>query len=267
METYANPNRRPQGQGQRIEGEIIPPRGRDRPREGWKRYAELAGNCKNQRIKSLWGNNLKSRSLVADACMLACKKIWLNDRWVSLVSSDDGEREGAMIISTELDEDEVRSLMLSFISGVNEEKIVTSEVTVQERERILLAAEEIKAAPLYVKVLPNFTVSDVENAIKRSHIKDGCNYFFYDYLGTSLGILEEVSRRTRGVSMREDSILFLLATRLKELAVQYNIFIESATQLSAEWKTSQTPDQNLLRGAKSIADKMLFKVKVFIVLE
>lgn len=207
-------------------------------------------------LKSAPSGTGKSRSLVADACMLACKKVWLNDRWVSLVSSDNGEREGVMIISTELDEDEVRSLMLSFISGVNEEKIVTREVTAQEKERILLAAEEIKAAPLYVKVLPNFTVSDVENAIKRSHIKDGCNYFFYDYLGTSLGILEEVSRRTRGVSMREDSILFLLSTRLKELAVQYNIFIESATQLSAEWKTSQTPDQNLLRGAKSIADRI-----------
>ena len=56
--------------------------------------------------------------------------------------------------------------------------------------------------------------------------------------------------------MREDSILFLLSTRLKELAVQYNIFIESSTQLNADFKTSTTPDQNLLRGAKSIADRI-----------
>ena len=32
----------------------------------------------------------------------------------------------------------------------------------------------------------------------------------------------------------------------------------SATQLNADYQVSQTPDQNLLRGAKSIADKIDF---------
>ena len=46
----------------------------------------------------------------------------------------------------------------------------------------------------------------------------------------------------------------MLSTRLKDICNQYGIFIMSATQLNADWKEAKVPDQNLLRGAKSIAD-------------
>jgi hypothetical protein len=48
----------------------------------------------------------------------------------------------------------------------------------------------------------------------------------------------------------------MLSIRLKDICNQYGIFIMSATQLNGEYQTSETPDQNLLRGAKSIADKI-----------
>lgn len=48
----------------------------------------------------------------------------------------------------------------------------------------------------------------------------------------------------------------MLSNRLKDLCNQYGIFIMSATQLNGTYKDSETPDQNLLRGAKSIADKI-----------
>lgn len=200
----------------------------------------------------------KTRTMMADACMLACKRIWMNGNWVDIISNiqEETDREGVLFISTELDISEVQTLALSFISGVNEEKILTRNYTVEEMERVRQAAIELQDSTLRIEQLPNFTVADIENVIKRNHIVHKCNYIFYDYLGTSLGILEEIGSRTHGVSMREDSILFLLSTRLKELAVQYNIFIESSTQLNADFKTSTTPDQNLLRGAKSIADRI-----------
>ena len=69
-------------------------------------------------------------------------------------------------------------------------------------------------------------------------------------------ILEEITRRSGGVKLREDNILFMLSTRLKDLCNQYGVFIMSATQLNADWKEAKVPDQNLLRGAKSIADKI-----------
>ena len=73
---------------------------------------------------------------------------------------------------------------------------------------------------------------------------------------TSLKILEEITRRSGGIRLREDNVLFMLSARLKDLANKYGIFIMSATQLNAAYQDSETPDQNLLRGAKSIADRI-----------
>lgn len=200
----------------------------------------------------------KTRAMLSDACMLACKHIYINGQWTPIIANDGPRavREGVLFISTELDVEELQTMALAFLTGINEEKIISRQYTEEEQDRIMFAAKELHEAPLRIVQLPNFTVNDIENEIRRAHILHKCNYIFYDYLGTSLGILEEIGQRTRGVSMREDSILFLLATRLKELAIQYNIFIESATQLNAGWKTDTIPDQNLLRGAKSISDRI-----------
>ena len=48
----------------------------------------------------------------------------------------------------------------------------------------------------------------------------------------------------------------MLSIRLKDLCNKYGVFIESSTQLNADYQDSKTPDQNLLRGAKAIADKI-----------
>ena len=67
-------------------------------------------------------------------------------------------------------------------------------------------------------------------------------------------ILEEITRRSGGVKLREDNILFMLSIRLKDICNKYGIFILSSTQLNGDYQDAKTPDQNLLRGAKAIAD-------------
>ena len=57
---------------------------------------------------------------------------------------------------------------------------------------------------------------------------------FFDYLNSSLGLLTEVTNQTHGMAMREDIILSLLSTRLKEIANDFNVFIMSATQTNAK---------------------------------
>ena len=52
----------------------------------------------------------------------------------------------------------------------------------------------------------------------------------------------------------------MLSIRLKDLANKYSVFIMSATQLNSDYQDSETPDQNLLRGAKSIADWTKFYI-------
>lgn len=48
----------------------------------------------------------------------------------------------------------------------------------------------------------------------------------------------------------------MLSAKLKDLCNEFGIFILSGTQLNGDFRDSDTPDQNLLRGAKSIADRI-----------
>ena len=68
--------------------------------------------------------------------------------------------------------------------------------------------------------------------------------------------MAEIANKSGGVKLREDNVLFMMAVKIKDICTQYDVFIMSSTQLNSDWQTSETPDQNLLRGAKSIADKI-----------
>ena len=194
----------------------------------------------------------KTRGMIADACYIACNRIYDDVfGWIK-----NGVCEPTLYITTEQELGEVQTMMLAFLSNVNEEHILNGKYVGDERERVFEAAKIIKDSPLYIEVLPDFSLQDVENKIKKNIRDHDVKYVFHDYIHTSLKILEEISRRSGGIKLREDSILFMLSIRLKDICNKYGVFIMSATQLNADYQTSETPDQNLLRGAKSIADKI-----------
>lgn len=194
----------------------------------------------------------KTRSLIADACYIACDEIYDDSfGWIK-----NGTMEPTLFIATEQDLKEVQTMMLAFLSNVDEDHILNGTYVGDEEERVLHAAEVISRSPLYVEELPDFSLQDVENKIKQNIREHDVKYVFHDYIHTSMKILEEITRRSGGVKLREDNILFILSTKLKDICNQYGVFIESATQLNGSYVDSETPDQNLLRGAKAIADKI-----------
>lgn len=194
----------------------------------------------------------KTRGMIADACYIACNRIYDDVfGWIK-----NGICEPTLYITTEQEKGEVQTMMLAFLANVNEEHILNGKYEGDERERVFEAAKILHNSPLYIEILPDFSLQDVENKIKKNIRDHDVKYIFHDYIHTSLKILEEISRRSGGVKLREDSILFMLSIRLKDICNKYGIFIMSATQLNADYQTSETPDQNLLRGAKSIADKI-----------
>lgn len=193
----------------------------------------------------------KTRTMVADFCNCGCAKIWKDGEWI-----DNGLAFPSFFLSTELELDELQTMMVAFLADINEENILNNTLSFEEKERVRVAIKIIKESPLYIEVIPDFNLKDIENAIKRSIRMYSAQYFFIDYIHTSMKILEEITKRSGGVKLREDNILFLLSVKLKEIATEYNVFILSSTQLNQDWKSSEIPDQNLLRGAKSIADKI-----------
>ena len=72
-------------------------------------------------------------------------------------------------------------------------------------------------------------------------------------------ILSEVSSKASVKNLREDNVLFMISVRLKDLATDNGIFILSSTQLNADYQHATIYDQNLLRGAKAIADWIIVK--------
>ena len=190
--------------------------------------------------------------MIADACYIACN--WIYDDVFGWIKN--GTCQPTLYITTEQEKEEIQTMMLAFLSAVNEEHILNGQYEGDEEERVLRAAQILSEAPLYIEVLPDFSLQDIEDKIKKNIRDHEVKYVFHDYIHTSLKILEEITKRSGGVKLREDNILFMLSIRLKDLCNQYGIFIMSATQLNGDYQDAKTPDQNLLRGAKAIADKI-----------
>ena len=196
----------------------------------------------------------KTRSLIADTCYIGCSEMYDPEKeWVSI-----GSAEPVLYITTEQELEEVQTMMLAFLSCVNEEKILQGTYYGDEEQRVDKAIEILSKSPIYIEILPDFSLQDVEDRIKRNIRDHDVSYVFHDYIHTSLKILEEITRRSGGIKLREDNVLFMLSIRLKDICNKYGVFIESATQLNADYVNSHSPDQNLLRGAKAIADKIDF---------
>ena len=196
----------------------------------------------------------KTRSMIADCCYIGTNRFY-DDMfgWIK-----NGTAEPCLYITTEQELSEVQTMMLSFLACVNEEHILNGRYEGDERDRVAEAARILKNSPIYIEVLPDFSLQDVEDKIKKNIRDHDVRYVFHDYIHSSLKILEEITRRAGGVKLREDSILFMLSIRLKDICNKYGVFIMSATQLNGQYTDAETPDQNLLRGAKSIADKIDF---------
>jgi len=232
---------------------------RDTPEIGYPLYGRLVNAIhRGARLKKFYLRSAatgvgKTRSMIADACSIACNKLYNAEtkQW-----EDNGTREPVQFITTEQEEDEIQTMMIAFLSGVNEDHILENKYTDGEWERVTEAAAILSKSPLYIKKLPDFSLQDVENAIKFGIRQYNIKYIFMDYMHSSMKILSEISSKAGVKGLREDNILFMLSVRIKDICNQYGVFIMSATQLNADYVSAQQYDQNLLRGAKAIADKI-----------
>jgi replicative DNA helicase len=196
----------------------------------------------------------KTRMMVADAVNFAANEIY--DTYNCLWKSNN-TAEPTLFITTELEIDEIQTMALAFLSGVPEDNILNGDYPESDQwDRVIKAAELLKNSPLWIEHLPDFSLRDIESVIRRNARDNGVKYVCFDYIHTSLKILEEITQRTNGMKLREDNILFMLAIRLKDLCNELGIFIMSGTQLNSDWEDRQTSNQNVLRGAKAIADKI-----------
>ena len=223
---------------------------KERPEVGVPMYGPLINTVtRGARLKKFYLRSAstgagKTRSLIADCCYIGCNKIYdENFGWIK-----NGTAEPSLFIATEQDLEEVQTMMLAFLSCVNEEHILNGRYEGDEEARVREAARILSESPIHIDYIPDFSLMDIENKIKKAIRDYGVKYIMFDYIHTSMKILEEITRRSGGVKLREDNILFMLSTHLKDICNKEGVFIISATQLNGNYVDSETPDQNLLRG-------------------
>ena len=187
--------------------------------------------------------------MIADACNIGCDELFNSN---TMMWEKNGTKEPTLFITTEQEISEIQTMMLAFISDVEEEHLLTGKYLEGEWERVKYAAKKLKECPIHIQELHDFSLKDIENTIKRGILDFDATYIFLDYIHSSLKILTEIGSQAKIAGMREDNILFLIGVKLKDIANEQGVFIMSATQLNSTWKDEKVPDQNMLRGAKSL---------------
>lgn len=160
-----------------------------------------------------------------------------------------------LFITTELEHNEVQTMFLSYISGVNEEKILSNRYdSIEERERVEKAVEIMENTHnVYIEVIPSPSIESVAAKIRLYALQKGVSYVFYDYIHVS------TATYTTKKDMRDDVWLMLFVDKLKQLANELDIFISTATQVNANaYEDREVKNESMIRGAKSIADKTDF---------
>ena len=188
----------------------------------------------------------KTRCMVGNACPIAFPKIENG----KVISRPDLSK--VLFIATEMQKDEIQTLLLSWISGVNEEHILLNTCTEEERRLLSIAVNIMEKYQhnFIIEIVTDPGVAKLKRMITNYIIEQDVQYIFYDYIFTSPSLMAEFP------SVREDVALMMLSNTLKELAAEYNVFIMTGSQLNGEWAKTTVRNANLLRGAKALADKI-----------
>jgi len=215
-------------------------------------YAVTRGARKGKYyIRSSLSGNGKTRLAVGDACNLAIPERYNIEThmWETKTNC-----EPTLFITTELTVDEIQTMVLSWVSGVNEAVILENKYTAEEEKRVDRAIKivERNKGMLILKQIADPSITSIEACVRQQVFVNKVENVFYDYIFSSPSLFNEF----KGAGIREDVVLTLLSTALKDLAAELNIFIMSSTQLSGEVDQKKgIRDQRFLRNSKGIADK------------
>lgn len=204
-------------------------------------------------LRSAATNTFKSRTSLAEATDLAISK-WYN--WETGVWEDKGTAEKVLYITTEMEQDELEPTIWAYISGVKEEKIRDYNLTNEEVEIVKQSIEELNdCSTFYIEYVPKFDPTTINSIVKKYALQHDVDYVFFDYIHLNFQIMIELASKTRGMTTREDMMLGIFAAGLAEMAKEYNFHLSTSTQVNGEINHSKKLDQNVLRGAKNMADK------------
>ena len=185
----------------------------------------------------------KTRQAVGDACFLAYP-IRYNSRnreW-----EQTGSCEKVLFIMTEQTMAQVRKMILAYLSDINESRFKLGNFTNEENKILDQAADimEKYADNLILVKMPNPNIELVKTIVRENCLTKDIGYVFYDYVFIGPALLEQF----RGFSLRNDEVLLMFTTALKDLAVELNVAMFTSTQVNAS-----ADDNKNIRNEASLA--------------
>lgn len=197
----------------------------------------------------------KSRSMCGEMCHLVYPFRYNKTakRWIQ-----NGFSKKALFILTEMEPDEIQTMIPAYLADVNEEHILQGTYEEDEEQRVKCAIEIMKAYPhFYIEQIPDPNAAQIQSLIRFYVQNYDIEYVFFDYIFSSPGLLSEY----RDLKIREDVALLMLSNSLKEIATECNVYVRSATQLNGsalenDTKSPRVRNQAMLRGSKAVSDKI-----------
>jgi replicative DNA helicase len=185
----------------------------------------------------------KTRQAVGDACYLAYP-IRYNSHMRQWEQT--GSCEKVLFIMTEQTMKQVRKMILAYLSDINESRFKLGNFSAEEQKILDQAADimEKYADNLILVKMPNPTIELVKTIVRENCLTKDIGYVFYDYVFIGPALLEQF----RGFSLRNDEVLLMFTTALKDLAVELNVAMFTSTQVNAN-----ADDNKNIRNEASLA--------------
>ena len=185
----------------------------------------------------------KTRQAVGDACYLAYPIRYNSNtcRW-----EQNGSSEKVLFIVTEQSFEEVRSMILAYLTDINESRFKIGQFSDREKlviHQALKVMSEYEDNFILVQI-PNPTIELVKTMVRESCLTNEIDHVFYDYIFIGPALLGEF----KGFSLRNDEVLLMFATALKDLARELQVTLFTSTQVNAS-----ADDNKNIRNEASLA--------------
>jgi replicative DNA helicase len=193
----------------------------------------------------------KTRNAVADACLLAFPL-----RFNSTTASweQKGSNQKVLFIITEQTDIQIKKMILAYLTDINESKFKYGRFTDEERKRISQGKQIMKefASNFILVRIPNPTIDLVKTKVREKVLLHDIGYVFYDYIFIGPALLNEF----RGFGVRNDEVLLMMATALKDLAVELDVCVFTSTQVNANVdNNTNIRNESSLAGGRSTINK------------
>lgn len=183
-----------------------------------------------------------TRIAVADACYLAYPYRYEKGsiQWVQ-----NGNSQKVLFIITEQSITQIQSMILAYLTHISEDRFKTPLSDAENKlvSQAFEIMEKYKDNFIIVRI-PDPNIELIKMVIREQCMTHDIGIVFYDYIFISPNLLNEF----RGFALRNDELLLLMTTALKDLAVELDVPIFTSTQVNAN-----VDDNKNIRNEASLA--------------